>query len=56
MKYMVKLLYDFNDSCNLLWLYNRGGDKMDNNFIVQYVGINKEISDNRDRRNTLCQK
>ena len=29
---------------------------MNNNFIVEPVSINKEISDNRDRRNTLCQK
>lgn len=29
---------------------------MNNNFIVEQVSINKEISDNRDRRNTLCQK
>jgi hypothetical protein len=29
---------------------------MDNNFIVEYVGINKEILDNRDRRGPLCQK
>jgi len=29
---------------------------MDNNFIVEYVRINKEILENCDRRKTLCQK
>jgi len=29
---------------------------MDNNSIVEYVRINKKISDNCDRRRTICQK